>query len=69
MVVCAIGNPFKKSAVSKIQLRFDPKELNDTEDKLEFIVSSNSTSYEVQPQGALILRVSVIKRAELSLKG
>lgn len=69
MVVCAIGNPFKKSAISNIQLRFDPKELNDAEDKLEFTVMSNSTSYEVEPQSLLILRVSVIKRAELSLKG
>jgi len=67
--VCALGNPFKKSSSSNIQLRFDPKELNDTENQLEFIVISNSTSHEVDPQSPLILRAKVIKQAELSLKG
>lgn len=69
MVVCVLGNPFKKSVVSNIQLRFDPKELNDSENQLEFIVFSNSTSHEVDPQSPLILRTNVIKRAELTLKG
>jgi len=67
--VCALGNPFKKSAISNIQLRFDPKELNDSENQLEFIVISNSTSHEVEPQSPLILRANIIKQAELSLKG
>ncbi|XP_060847943.1 integrin alpha-PS1 isoform X2 [Rhopalosiphum padi] len=69
LVVCALGNPFKKSAISNIQLRFDPKELNDSENQLEFIVFSNSTSHEVDPQSPLILRANIIKQAELSLKG
>lgn len=69
MVVCILGNPFKKSATSNIQLRFDPKELNDSENQLEFIVYSNTTSYEIDPQGPLILRTKVIKQAELSIKG
>lgn len=67
--MCALGNPFKKSAISNIQLRFDPKELNDSENQLEFIVISNSTSHEVEPQSPLILRANIIKQAELSLKG
>lgn len=67
--MCALGNPFKKSAISNIQLRFDPKELNDSENQLEFIVFSNSTSHEVDPQSPLILRANIIKQAELSLKG
>lgn len=69
MVVCALGNPFKKSASSNIQLRFDPKELNDAENRLEFIVISNSTSHEVDPQSPLVLHANVIKQAELSLQG
>ncbi|XP_003246766.1 integrin alpha-PS1 isoform X2 [Acyrthosiphon pisum] len=69
LVVCALGNPFKKSAISNIQLRFDPKELNDSENQLEFIVFSNSTSHEVEPQSPLFLRANIIKQAELSLKG
>lgn len=64
-----LGNPLKKSTFANIQLRFDPKELNDAENQLEFVVISNSTSHEVEPQSPLILRVNVIKRAELSLKG
>jgi len=55
--------------ISNIQLRFDPKELNDSENQLEFIVFSNSTSHEVDPQSPLILRANIIKQAELSLKG
>lgn len=55
--------------ISNIQLRFDPKELNDSENQLEFIVISNSTSHEVEPQSPLVLRANIIKQAELSLKG
>lgn len=69
VVVCNLGNPFKKSANSNIQLRFDPKGLKDTEKDLKFVVFSNSTSHEVQPQNPLMLRAIVIKQAELSLKG
>lgn len=69
MVVCALGNPFKKSTLTNIQLRFDPEELNDRENRLEFIVFSNSTSHEIEPQSPLILSAIVIKQAELSLNG
>lgn len=69
MVICTLGNPFKRSASSNIQLRFDPKELNDAENQLEFIVFSNSTSHEKDTQIPLILHANVIKQAELSLKG
>lgn len=69
VVVCALGNPFKKSTFTNIQLRFDPKELNDSENRLEFIVFTNSTSYETEPQNPLILSVIVIKLSELSLDG
>ncbi|XP_050439552.1 integrin alpha-PS1 isoform X2 [Adelges cooleyi] len=69
LVVCALGNPFKKSSTSNIQLRFDSKELDDAVNRLEFVVFSNSTSHEEDPQSPLILYANVIKRAELSLKG
>lgn len=69
MVVCALGNPLKKSTFTNIQLRFDPEELNDAENRLEFIVFSNSTSHEIEPQNPLILSAIVIKQAELSLNG
>lgn len=69
MVVCALGNPFKKSAVIKIQLRFDPKDMNDSENQLEFIVFSNTTSTEIEPQSPVILSANVIEQAELKLLG
>jgi len=69
VVVCALGNPFKKFAVFNIQLRFDPKELNDTENQLTFEIFSNSTSHEVNSSSSIILRANVIKQAELSLHG
>ncbi|XP_050530461.1 integrin alpha-PS1 isoform X2 [Daktulosphaira vitifoliae] len=69
LVVCALGNPFKKSSISNIQLRFDPKQLDDSVKQLEFTVFSNSTSHEDDPQSPLNLRANVIKKAELTLKG
>ncbi|XP_025410272.1 integrin alpha-PS1 isoform X2 [Sipha flava] len=68
-VVCILGNPFKKFAVSNIQLKFDSKELNGIGNQLDFLIVSNTTSREVKPQGPLVLRVNVIKRAELLLTG
>jgi hypothetical protein len=67
--VCILGNPFKKFAVSNIQLKFDSKELNGIGNQLDFLIVSNTTSREVKPQGPLVLRVNVIKRAELLLTG
>lgn len=67
--MCALGNPFKKFATFNIQLRFDPKELNDIENQLKFEIFSNSTSHEVNPRSPIILNANVIKQAELSLQG
>lgn len=69
MVECVLGNPFKKSAMFKIQLKFDLKELNGIGNQLDFEVISNTTSFDVERQMPLNLRVNVVKRAELSLKG
>lgn len=69
MVECYLENPFKKSASSTVQLRFDPTRLNDDKNQLEFVVTSNSTSHEVDPQSPLIFYINVIIQAELSLEG
>lgn len=69
LVVCSLGNPLNKGNGVNIQLRFDPKGLDDAESRLEFIVFANSTSEEVEPQDPLRLRATVVKRAELSLRG
>lgn len=67
--MCAIGNPYRNYSFTNIQLRFDQKDLDVVENHLEFVVFSNSTSHEVDPQKPLFLRVNVIKQAELSLRG
>lgn len=69
LIKCNIGNPFKKGTPANIQLRFDPKGLEDTESQLEFVVFANSTSDELEPQEPSVLYTSVIRRAEISVTG
>ncbi|XP_075237654.1 multiple edematous wings [Lycorma delicatula] len=69
MVICSLGNPLKQGTSANIQLRFDPRTLEDGQSWLEFVVFANSTSQEVEPQEPLKLRATVVKRAELSLRG
>nr|CAD7203492.1 unnamed protein product [Timema douglasi] len=69
LVVCSIGNPFKKGDVAKIILRFNPEGLEDYESHLKFVVFANSTSEEKKPQGPLELFTNVIRRAEVGLTG
>ncbi|KAL1137846.1 hypothetical protein AAG570_009542 [Ranatra chinensis] len=69
LVVCSIGNPLERQSSANVILRFDPKGLTDIETKIEFILSPNTTSTPVEAMTPSILRASVIKRAELSLKG
>lgn len=69
LVICSLGNPLNKGTGVNIQLRFDPKGLDDAESRLEFVVFANSTSEEVEPQDPLKLKATVVKRAELSLRG
>ncbi|XP_071446046.1 integrin alpha-PS1 isoform X1 [Hetaerina americana] len=68
-VVCSIGNPFKKGSSGSVLLRFDPKGLDDTTSLLEFVVLVNSTSDDMNDEGPKTLQASVVKKAELSLKG
>ncbi|XP_054286091.1 integrin alpha-PS1-like isoform X2 [Macrosteles quadrilineatus] len=70
LVACSLGNPLSSDHPPvHLQLRFDPKDLPDSQSRLEFIVFANSTSVEEDPQGPLTLAATVVKRAELSLKG
>ena len=69
LIKCNIGNPFKQGPPANIHLRFDPKDLADTESQLEFVVFANSTSHEVEPQEPSVLYTSVIRRAEISVTG
>lgn len=69
LVICSIGNPFKKNKAVNIQVRFDPKGLEDNESQLGFIIFANSTSKEVNEKKPTHLQATVVKRAELSIKG
>lgn len=69
LISCAIGNPFKKDKSVNIQVRFDPKYLGDSETKISFTVFVNSTSKEVSLKKPMRLQATVLKRAELSIKG
>lgn len=69
LVSCSIGNPFKKDKTVDIQVRFDPKGLEDNESQLNFTIFANSTSKEVKEKQPTILQATVLKRAELSIKG
>lgn len=69
VIACAIGNPFKRDKTVNIQVRFDPKNLEDNEVKLEFTAFVNSTSKEVSVKQPTYLQATVLKRAEISIKG
>ncbi|KAG5326302.1 ITA1 protein, partial [Pseudoatta argentina] len=69
IVSCSIGNPFKKDKAVDIQVRFDPKGLEDNESQLGFIIFANSTSKEIKEKQPTVLQATVLKRAELSIKG
>lgn len=69
MVSCNTGNPLKTNSAVTFQIKFDAKHLDDTETHLDFVVFSNTTSYEEDPQEPSKLRVNVVKKAEVSLKG
>lgn len=68
-VSCSIGNPFKKDKLVNIQVRFDPKELEDNKSQLEFLIFANSTSKEIKEKEPIKLQATILKQAELSIKG
>ncbi|KAK0076160.1 hypothetical protein PV325_005802 [Microctonus aethiopoides] len=69
LVVCSIGNPFRKDHAVNIQVRFDPKSVEDNEPQLNFLIFANSTSKEINYKEPIRLQSIVLKRAELSIKG
>lgn len=69
LVTCAIGNPFKMNQSVSIQVRFDPKGLEDSESQIEFRVFVNSTSEEKTEKNPIVLNATVSKKAELSITG
>lgn len=69
LVVCSIGNPFRKDTAVNLQVRFDPKGVEDNEPQLSFTIFANSTSKEVREKSPIKLQAIVVKRAELSIKG
>ena len=69
VVECSIGNPFKKDKSVSVKVKFDSKKLDDSESQLVFNVFANSTSREVGEKAPAVLRATVIRRAELSIKG
>uniref|UniRef100_A0ABD2WID0 Integrin alpha-2 domain-containing protein n=1 Tax=Trichogramma kaykai TaxID=54128 RepID=A0ABD2WID0_9HYME len=68
-ISCIIGNPFKKNKSVNVQVRFDPKYIEDGENKLKFDVFVNSTSKEVKGNETMKLAAKVFKRAEVQLVG
>lgn len=69
MVSCNIGNPLKTGSSVSFQVKFDSKQLSDSESRLEFVTFVNSTSHEEEPQGPRRLTAEIVKKAEISLKG
>ncbi|XP_044002303.1 integrin alpha-PS1 isoform X2 [Aphidius gifuensis] len=69
MVICSIGNPLRSNNSAKINIRFDPKDVEDNEPQLKFIIFGNTTSNEINNNKQINLQVIVVKRAELSING
>lgn len=68
-MACNVGNPLKTNGEVNFLIKFDSKQLDDSETQLNFIIFANSTSKEEEPQNPLHLRADVVKIAEVSLKG
>lgn len=69
MVACSLGNPFKRDSVAHVTLRFDPSAVEDSETLLNFWVFANSSSKQIHARDDTLIRVDVVKRADLMIKG
>lgn len=69
LVACSLGNPFKRDSVAHVTLRFDPSGVEDSETLLAFQVFANSTSKQIHPKEDTLIKVNVVKRADLMIKG
>ena len=52
-----------------VKLRFNPSNVEDSEARLAFLIFTNTTSQELEPQGDILVYANVVKRAEISIKG
>lgn len=52
-----------------VKLRFNPSGVEDSEARLSFLIFTNTTSQELDPQGEIPVVANVVKRAEISIKG
>ncbi|EFX85337.1 hypothetical protein DAPPUDRAFT_314098 [Daphnia pulex] len=68
MVTCSLGNPFKHGS-GYVKLRFNPSNVEDSEARLAFLIFTNTTSQELEPEGNIPVYANVVKRAEISIKG
>lgn len=67
-VKCELGNPLNQGMV-EILLRFNARSDADTETSLKFTIKANTTSQEVSPQPDVNIDVTVVRVAELELRG
>lgn len=69
VVACQIGNPFKNGSEIKFQIKFDVKQIENSETKLNFMAFTNTTSLDENRSDPIKIVIAVVKKAEVSLKG
>lgn len=66
LLICELGHPFTEKA--EIQLRFSPRVL-DADTSLQFKILVNTSSKDITPQDPIIKDISIIRVAQLELRG
>lgn len=69
IIDCRLGNPLKTDNIVNVTLRFDLSKLDDSVEKTEFTIFTNSTSKEDEPQGNISVPIAVLKQTRLSVVG
>lgn len=69
IVLCSLGNPMSGNSEVSVTLRFDANDLEESIPELQFTIYANSTSKQLMAVDPTVLYVSVVKEAELSIKG
>lgn len=69
IVACTLGNPLRRDASAHVKLRFDPSGLEGPATTMMFRIFANSTSKQINPRPSTVLNVTVVKKAELSIRG
>ncbi|XP_015784876.1 integrin alpha-PS1-like [Tetranychus urticae] len=69
LLVCELGNPFKQGEL-KLNLKFDPREVTETQNDVIIRVFVNTTSLDVnQANNDITTRLKIIRKADLEIKG